>query len=72
MSRYEGEIAASGDAEFDFRELIAALGGASHGERMQAIACALSAGTGWREAMKQLGGAFATDAPTGLNDGQEG
>ena len=51
-------------------ELLALLGDAAEREgrsREDAIACYLSGGDGWREAMKQLGGTFAKEA-AGLRD----
>jgi hypothetical protein len=44
-------------------ELIALLGDKGDARsREDAIACYLSGGDGWREAVKQLGGAFAEEA----------
>ena len=65
MSRFEGNFAAAGGAPLgkgELSDLLSAFS-ATHGrERQQAIACYLSASEGWNEAMKALGGAFATDA----------
>ncbi len=72
MSRFDGELRASGDASLSISELLAILGGksgASELQRQQAIACFLSASEGWSDAAKALGGAFASDAAgTGLKD----
>jgi hypothetical protein len=45
----------------DLLELLNADPGLGQRERYEAIACYLSGGEGWREAVKQLGGAFAED-----------
>lgn len=65
MSRFEGNFAAAGGAPLANGELSDLLTtfSALHGrERQEAMACYLSATGGWNEAMKALGGAFATDA----------
>ena len=62
MSRHEGDFRNSVDAPLSLEELVALLRGDPDGDdraRQHAIACYLSAGEGWREAVKQLGGAFA-------------
>ena len=66
MARHEKEFQASGDEPLSFREFLALVGSedpADAERRNDAIACYLSAGDGWREAMKRLGGAFAKDEP---------
>ena len=65
MSRFEGDFSAAGDAPLSADELLTLLGAdtALTGRRRQeAIACYLSAGEGWDQAMKALRGAFASDA----------
>ena len=65
MSRFEGDFAAAGgvplgdEGQADLRAALSALRGR---QREDAIACYLSAGEGWDEAMKALSGAFAADA----------
>ena len=75
MARHEGDFQAAGPAALDLHELAELLGKAGPEglrERREAIACALSAGKGWRDAAKRLGGAFAADqAATGLTAGKE-
>ena len=68
MARHEGEFRAGKDEPLSLNELIALLGGDADSQRRQdAIACYLSAGEGWREAVKRLGGAFA-EAEAGLKE----
>lgn len=65
MSRFEGELTPSADAPLSVAEVVAILSGhtaASDHQRQQAIACFLSASDGWKEAVKSLGGAFASDS----------
>ena len=50
----------------DLLELLNA-SGLEERERENAIACYLSAGEGWREAMRKISGAFA-DGATGLKE----
>ncbi|MEO7366169.1 MAG: hypothetical protein ABIW03_07615 [Sphingomicrobium sp.] len=61
MSRLEGDFSAAGDASLSAEELnlLSASSGLDSRERQAAIACYLSAGEGWDEALKSLGGAFA-------------
>ena len=64
MARHERDFRTGAEEPLSLDELLALLGGAD-GEgpsREDAIACYLSAGEGWREAMKRLGGAFAEGA----------
>ena len=76
MSRLEGGFTASAEASLTVAELVALLdrqGAGTEAERAQAIACYLAAGEGWREAVKRLGGAFATEAASGtLREGKAG
>ena len=62
MARHEGEFEAVAETSLEMGELLRALGRAesvADRERQAAIACLLSASEGWREAVEQLGGAFA-------------
>jgi hypothetical protein len=52
LSRHERDFTAAGDAP----------PGAVPGDQREAIACYLSAGEGWSEALKALRGAFASEA----------
>ena len=69
MARHDGEFRASADEPLSLAELLSLLSGAEvdSQRRQDAIACYLSAGEGWREAVKRLGGAFA-DAEAGLRE----
>ena len=65
MSRFEGEFAAVGDARLSARELLAVIReqvSVPDRDLNAAIACYLSSGDGWDEALKTLRGAFAIDA----------
>ncbi len=65
MARHEGNFRASAQEPLSLAELLQLLDGdptVGPQTRQDAIACYLSAGEGWREAMKRLGGAFAEDA----------
>jgi hypothetical protein len=74
LSRFEGDITASGATRLSVADLLALLGGeceAGEAQRAQAIACYLSAGEGWKDAVKRLGGAFAAEAAaSGTKDGK--
>ena len=62
MARHEGEFEAAAETSLEMAELLRALtrtDSASDRERHAAIACLLSASEGWRDAVEQLGGAFA-------------
>ncbi len=64
MARYEGDFQPADGKPLELDELLALLGSYSpSGEpaRDNARACYLSSSEGWREAVKQLGGAFAGD-----------
>ena len=65
LARHEGDFRASAEQLLSLNELLALLGDSAEGEgrsREDAIACYLSGGDGWREAVKLLGGAFAEKA----------
>ena len=76
MSRFEGDFTAAAAARLTMTELIELAQGQDGDPlaRQQAIACCLSAGEGWREALKALGGSFAGGAAKreGLSDGNPG
>jgi hypothetical protein len=57
LSRFERDFEAAGDAP----------PGAVPSDQREAIACYLSAGEGWSEAMKRLRGAFASEARAAPN-----
>jgi hypothetical protein len=68
LARHEGDFRRQAEEPLSLNELLTLLGHGATDEarsREDAIACYLSASEGWREAMKQLGGAFA-DGETGL------
>ena len=74
MSRFEGDFAAAGGAPLssgELSELIRTFSALSDRKRQEAIACYLSASEGWDEAMKALGGAFATDAAQAARSGPD-
>ncbi|HET8750538.1 MAG TPA: hypothetical protein VFM42_07335 [Sphingomicrobium sp.] len=74
MARYEGDFRKNAEAPLTLEELIALLDGGGDEERHtreHAIACYLSGGEGWREALKTLGGTFAEEA-TGLKERKAG
>jgi hypothetical protein len=66
LARYERDFRGEAKEPLTLNELIALLGEEGDARsREDAIACYLSGSDGWREAVKQLGGAFAAEA-TGL------
>jgi hypothetical protein len=70
LARHEGEFRAAVKEALALDELLALLGNAAEEagrSREDAIACYLSGGEGWREAVKRLGGTFAEGA-TGLRE----
>ena len=72
MARHEGDFRLKEQEPLNLDQLLALLGDSAESEgrsREDAIACYLSAGDGWREAVKLLGGTFAGE-PTGLKDGK--
>ena len=65
MARFEGDIRATAEAPLTLEELLSLLDSSAArdpGARENAIACYLSGGEGWREALKILGGTFAEGA----------
>jgi hypothetical protein len=65
LARHEGDFRAQAHEPVSLNELLALLGDAAEHEgrsREEAIACFLSGGDGWREAVKVLGGTFAEGA----------
>jgi hypothetical protein len=75
LARHEGKFEAIAETSLDMAELLRALGRdetAANRERQAAIACLLSASEGWRDAVGQLGGAFAEVVrQRGLTDGKD-
>ena len=74
LARHEGDFRNAAEAPLSIDELLTLLGDAGAGERKardDAIACYLSGSDGWREAVKQLGGAFA-DGVAGLKERKGG
>ena len=70
MARHEGNFRVDAEAPLSLDELLALLGAEGKGgawSREDMIACALSAGEGWQEAVKKLGGAFTEEA-SGLRE----
>ena len=70
MARHESDFRAGAQEPLSLDELLALLGNAAEGDgrsREDAIACYLSGGDGWREAVKRLGGTFA-EGTTGLSE----
>jgi hypothetical protein len=66
LARYEGDFRTTAGEPLSLNELLDLLGAAaekSGRSREDAIACYLSGGDGWRDAMKLLGGTFAEGAP---------
>jgi hypothetical protein len=66
LARHEGDVRAHAEKPLSLYELLALLGEANECDertREDAIACYLSGGDGWREAVKLLGGTFAGTAP---------
>ncbi len=64
MARYEGDFRPADGAALELEDLFALLDRNSLSKqpaRDHARACYLSSGEGWREAVKQLGGAFAEE-----------
>jgi hypothetical protein len=65
LARHEGDFHAQAHEPLSLNELLALLGDVAEDEgrsREEAIACFLSGGDGWREAVKVLGGTFAEGA----------
>ena len=72
MARHEGDFRGRAQEPLSLSELLALLGNAGECDersREDAIACYLSGGDGWREAVKLLGGTFA-EGGRGLKQGK--
>jgi hypothetical protein len=69
LAKHEGEFRSGDEEPLSLNELLELLSasGLEERDRENAIACYLSAGEGWREAMRKLGGAFA-EGETGLKE----
>ena len=64
MARHETDFRTDAEAPLSLDELLALLGSGANADersRQEAIACYLSGGDGWRDAVKRLGGAFAEE-----------
>ena len=64
MARHERNFRDRAEATLSLDELLALLGSGANADersRQDAIACYLSGGDGWRDAVKRLGGAFAEE-----------
>jgi hypothetical protein len=64
LARHEGDFRGDAQEPLSLNELLSLLGNPAEGDarsRENAIACYLSGGDGWREAVKVLGGTFAQD-----------
>jgi hypothetical protein len=64
LARHERDFRNAAEAPLSLDELLALLGSsrdADERSRKEAIACYLSGGDGWRDAMKALGGTFAEE-----------
>ena len=64
MARHEGDFRTGANEPLSLSDLFALLGDqaeSGRGSREDAIACYLSGGDGWREAVKLLGGTFAEE-----------
>ncbi len=64
LARHDKDFRANADAPLGLDELLALLEPAAvmdERSREDAIACFLSGGQGWRDAVKSLGGAFAEE-----------
>lgn len=65
LARHEGDFRGQAEEPLSLYQLLALLGDSGKCDdrtREDAIACYLSGGEGWREAVKLLGGAFAEEA----------
>ena len=65
LARHERDFGAAAEEPLNIAELLEKLGetaGLDGRSREDAIACYLSGGAGWKEAVKQLGGTFAEGA----------
>ena len=70
MARHEGDFRGQTQQQLSLEQLLTLLGNADQCDdrtREDAIACYLSGGDGWREAVKLLGGTFA-DENRGLKE----
>ena len=70
LARHEGDFRSAAEAPLSLDELLALLGSGTDADersRKDAIACYLSGGDGWRDAVKALGGTFA-EGTAGLKE----
>jgi len=64
LARHETDFRKDAEAPLSLDELLALLGSGANSDersRQDAIACYLSGGEGWRDAVKRLGGTFAEE-----------
>ncbi|HVL78540.1 MAG TPA: hypothetical protein VM346_04540 [Sphingomicrobium sp.] len=64
MSRHEGKFTGASEAPLEMAELLETMSARTaftSRDRQDAIACYLSAGDGWRDALDAIGGAFAPE-----------
>ena len=64
MARHERDFRVDAEAPLSLDDLLTLLGSGADGadrSRQDAIACYLSGGDGWKDAMKALGGRFAEE-----------
>jgi hypothetical protein len=64
VARHEPDIQATAETQLSLSELLSLLGEQKEGserDRQDAFACYLSAGEGWAEAARRVGGAFAKE-----------
>jgi hypothetical protein len=69
LAKHEGDFRSNVEEPLSLSELLELLNasGLEERDRENAIACYLSAGEGWREAMRKISGAFA-EGETGLKE----
>ena len=70
MARHEGDLRRDAEVPLSLAELLLLIGRSAEGTdraRKDAIACYLSGGDGWKDAVKLLGGTFARSG-AGLRD----
>ncbi len=63
MARFERDFRSEAEEPLSLNELLALLGPEATGDRSRedAIACYLAGAEGWRDAMRLLGGTFASE-----------
>lgn len=74
MARYDGDFRPANAKPLEIEELLALIDGndpAAQPVRDDARACYLSSSDGWRDAVDQLGGAFAEDVVVAIEGQRE-